>query len=99
MKKLLTIASASVLLLCLTAFTHHQSGLGHYRAGSQAVVLLILSTNVTFSTPMNGTNYALHFAPSAAAFASYSAKTATGFTLVLSAGLNGYVDWVAIESQ
>lgn len=99
MKKLLAFLASIILLLLTVALTHHPSGLGHYRSGSQSVTLLILTTNVVFSTPMTGTNYALSLSPSSAASVSYTLKSAAGFTMVSSVGLNGYVDWLAIESQ
>ena len=98
-KSIIVTLIAVVSLISGLALTSHPSGLGHYRSGSQSVTLLILTTNVLFSTPMNGTNYALSFSPSSAASISYTLKTAAGFTMVSSVGLNGYVDWLAIEPQ
>lgn len=98
-KSIIVTLIAAVALVSGLALTSHPSGLAHYRSGSQAVTLLILTTNVVFSTPMTGTNYALSLSPSSAASVSYTLKSAAGFTMVSSVGLNGYVDWLAIESQ
>lgn len=72
------------------------------RAGRISVALLELSKDVTFTAPMSGTNYSITLTSSsgmAAAGLTYSTKTATGFTIVISTSVAGLIDYTATLHQ
>lgn len=69
------------------------------QAGSVSVAVVDTSKAITFATPMEGTNYAILLSPSAGTTLSWSAKATTGFTITISVGLNGRIDWLAEPIQ
>lgn len=71
----------------------------HWRAGSESVELLDTIIPITFSHPMSDTNYVILMSPSAVTSLRFSAKTETGFTINLSAGIDGHLDWFAAPSN
>lgn len=84
-----------VVLLMLGAGVNSIHRFPDTRAGSVALTALEVSKSVVFDRAMSDTNYVLTFAPGVASLLSWSSKTVSGFTLNLSVGITGRVDYLA----
>jgi hypothetical protein len=68
------------------------------QTGSFTVTILELTKVVTFGSNLPNTDYSVYFAPVSTLNTSLSAssKTISGFTAVLSVGVAGTINWMAI---
>jgi len=66
------------------------------RSGSVGLTALETSHPVLFSSPLLDTNYVIHLSPSLLTTAFWSSKATDGFTLNLTIGITGRVDYTAI---
>lgn len=70
-----------------------------YRAGSIGLTKLELTKAVTFTGNLADTNYAVFLSASTNTVLWYSNKTVSGFTLRVTVGLTGRVDYIAIPQR
>jgi hypothetical protein len=69
------------------------------RTGSITVTALELTKAITFASNMPSVSFKVFFAPEGnlAAILWATSKATTGFTLNLSVGVAGTIDWLAVE--
>jgi hypothetical protein len=69
------------------------------RGGSQLLTAPETTKLITFNKPMPDASYIVLLTPRAPTGVSFSNPTTNGFTLNLTAGIAGRVDWLAINPQ
>lgn len=70
------------------------------QSGSVTVVILTLSTPITFASSMPDINYTVYFAPVGTLNTALAAisQTTTGFTMTLGIGVSGVINWIAVAN-